>query len=117
MMIIEYMKLSETESTAFWDVYNAYEADRSELAKERVKLLQDYVNDYEKMTDESAAALLKRANSFSGKLDKLKAKYSNKMAKAVGAKKALQWAQFETYLDRVIGLYIMESLPFVGQYN
>ncbi|MCT4624788.1 MAG: hypothetical protein N4A46_14300 [Schleiferiaceae bacterium] len=117
MMIVEYMQLSDDQNAAFWDVYNAYEASRAELGKQRFQMLQDYANGYESMTDESAGELLKRANSFAGKQDKLKSKYSKKMVKAIGAKKALQWMQFESYLDRVIGLYIMESLPFVGEYN
>lgn len=117
VMVTEYMQLTETQSPAFWEVYNAYEEARSELGKKRISLLQKYAENYEKMTDASAAELLNDANSFYGKLGKNKAKYSKKMAKAVGSKKALQWLQFEEYLDRVIGLYIMENVPFVGEYN
>ena len=117
VMVTEYMNLNETQSVSFFEVYNAYEADRAELGKQRILLLQKYAETYEKMSDESATELLKDANSFYGKLEKNKAKYSKKMSKAVGAKKALQWLQFEEYLDRVIGLSIMENVPFVGEYN
>jgi hypothetical protein len=117
VMVTEYMNLSEAQSVSFFSVYDAYEADRVELGKQRITLLQKYADNYEKMTDESAAELLKDANSFYGKLEKNKAKYSKKMSKAVSAKKALQWLQFEEYLDRVIGLSIMENVPFVGEYN
>lgn len=117
VMVIEYMNLTETQSAPFFEVYNAYEVARADLGKQRISLLQKYADNYEKMTNESAAELLKDANSFYGKLEKNKAKYSKKMSKAIGAKKALQWLQFEEYLDRVIGLSIMENVPFVGEYN
>ena len=117
VLVTDYMNLTEAQSAPFFEVYNAYETVRSELGKKRISLLQKYAENYEKMTDESAAELLKDANSFYSKLGKNKAKYSKKMVKAVGAKKALQWLQFEEYLDRVIGLSIMENVPFVGEYN
>jgi hypothetical protein len=116
-MVAEYMNLSEDQSQLFWEVYNAYEEKRAELGKKRISLLQKYAENYEKITEETAAELLNDANSFYGKLEKNKAKYSKKMAKAVGAKKGLQWLQFEEYLDRVIGLTILENVPFVGEYN
>lgn len=115
-LVTEYMNLTETESASFLEVYNAYEATRADLGKKRISLLQKYADSYERMTDESAAELLKDAHSFYGKLEKNKAKYSKKMSRAVGAKKALQWLQFEEYLDRVIGLSIMENVPFVGEH-
>ena len=117
VMVTDYMQLTEAQSAPLFEVYDAYEAARSELGRQRISLLQKYADNYEKMTEESAAELLKDANSFYGKLEKNKAKYSKKMSKAVGAKKALQWLQFEEYLDRVIGLSIMENVPFVGEYN
>lgn len=117
VMVTEYMNLNETQSARFFEIYNAYEVARADLGKQRISLLGKYASNYEKMTDESAAELLKDAHSFYGKLEKNKAKYSKKMSKAVGAKKALQWLQFEEYLDRVIGLSIMENVPFVGEYN
>ncbi len=117
VMVTEYMNLSQEQNASFFEVYNAYEVTRAKLGKQRISLLQKYAANYEVMTNESAEELLKDATSFYSKLEKNKAKYSKKMAKAIGAKNALQWLQLEEYLDRVIGLSIMENVPFVGEYN
>lgn len=114
-LVLEYMSLSESESTAFWPIYNAYEVQRSELGKQRITLLQKYADVYESMTDEDASALLKQNNSFQSSQLKLKNSYTKKMQKAVGAKRAMQWLQLEMYLERQIGLYVMENVPFIGE--
>ncbi len=115
MLMSEFMNLSETEATVFWEVYNAYELERSGLAKRRWKLLNDYAKAYETLNDESAATLLKESMAIKSSVFKLKNKYTKKMIKAVGAKKAAQWIQLENYLDNQISISIMDNIPFVGE--
>jgi len=117
MLVVEFMNLSEAEASLFWDVYNAYEVERSELAKRRWEILKKYAEIYDTMDDENAEPLLKESMSLHMATLKLKNKYTKKMIKAVGAKKAAQWIQLENYLDNEISIYIMDNVPFVGELN
>lgn len=114
-MVAEFMALNDEQSIAFWEVYNAYETERSILGKQRIELLQRYADKYENMNDESAAGLLKDFIKLQSSMLKVKQKYTNKVSKAIGAKKGLQFIQFEEYLDRAVGMFIMNNVPFVGE--
>lgn len=116
-MVADFMALNDEQGKAFWEIYNDYEAERKELGKQRINLLQRYADSYEKMNDESADALMKDFVKMQNSISKVKQKYAKKVSKAIGAKKALQFIQFEEYLDRAIGMYIMNNVPFVGEYN
>ena len=116
-MIAEFMDLNDEQSTLFWDIYNAYEAERSELGKQRIELLNNYADQYETMNDESAATLLADAMKQQSSRLKVRDKYTKKVKKALGAKKAAQFYQFENYIDRAIAMYITNNIPFVGEMN
>lgn len=117
VMVAEFMALNENESPAFWEVYNAYQDERAKLGKSRLDLLQRYADSYAAMNDESAAPIFSDYLSLQKSILKIKQKYAKKMSKSLGAKRAVQFIQFEDYLDRAIGLYIMENVPFVGELN
>ena len=94
---------------------NEYEAQRSEMGKVRIDLLKKYADLYDTMTDEDAADLLQQNAKFQSTMLKIKQRYTKRITKSLGAKKAMQWLQLENYLDRQIGLYIMDNVPFIGE--
>ena len=114
-MVAEFLNLSDTEAGPFWDLYNAYESERADLGKRRITLLQNYVDQYNTLDDESGSELLAEAMKLQISRDKVKNKYTNKIKKAVGAKRAAQFYQLENYIDSAINLYLMDNLPFVGE--
>ena len=117
VMVSDFMKLTDEQGTLFWGIYNAYEAERAELGKRRIDLLMNYAEQYETLTDESAEVLLKEAMSLKKSRGQVRDKYTNKVKKALGAKKAMQFIQFELYIDRAMGMYIMNNIPFVGEFD
>ena len=54
------MALSKADSAKFWPEYDKYEDRRKKIGAERIKIIDDYVNGYEKMTNEKADALVNR---------------------------------------------------------
>ncbi len=53
-MIAEYVKIDPAQADAFWVQYDAYETARKELGKKRIALLEQYAQNYDKMTYETA---------------------------------------------------------------
>lgn len=115
VLVKDFMDLNARQDSAFWPVYNAYESERLELGKRKIKLIDDYVNNLMTLTDEKATQLVKEANSIDVAFKKLQLTTNKKMTKAIGAIKAAQFYQFENYLNNVINLGISNNLPFVGE--
>jgi hypothetical protein len=114
-LVKDYMDLTLKQDSAFWPVYNAYEAERMELGKRRIVLINDYANSLTTLTDAKATELIKEANSIDVSFKKLQLTYNKKMTKAIGAVKAAQFYQFESYINNVINIGIANNIPFVGE--
>src|SRR5205809_5123564 len=54
------MSLSAKDSVKFWPVYDKYEVARKKLGRERLLILNDYVESYEKLTNTKANELANR---------------------------------------------------------
>jgi len=59
----EYMKFDDsTKATAFWKLYDEYEAERKKLGQDFIGILQDYANNYENLDDKKADELVTRSS-------------------------------------------------------
>ena len=59
-LIAEVMQLSETESPAFWPIYNEYEQKKYDVNTKLMQVLLDFSDNYGKMSDEKAIELLSK---------------------------------------------------------
>ncbi len=108
-----YMAFSAKDSTAFWPVYAEYDMGREKLAVERVHTLNEYVANYNKMTNELADKLGTSLLNNTLSLDKLNLDYFAKFSKAVGAVNAAKYLQLEIYLQTSWRNIIQDELPLV----
>ena len=114
-MAESFIQLSGSDYNAFWELYDAYEAERKALANRRVDLLKDYADQYNTLTNDQAAALAKRSIGLQKEWTALSTKYHKKISKAVDAKTAASWYQFEQYIHNAVLYDIYDSIPFVGE--
>ena len=114
-IIAEYVKLDNTNSKIFWELYDAYELAREENGKKTMKLLYKYVENYEKLSEEDVNALMKEAISAREKQNKLLNKYYKLMAKQTTPTTASHFYQLENYFSSLIRISIFESLPFIQE--
>ena len=112
-IVESYMDLSESDATAFWPEYEAYEVSRKELGQERVMILEDYAKNYATLSDEKAHELVNGTVANNMGHQKLLKKTYKKMSKSVGAVKAAKFVQLENYFITMIQMTIMENIPFV----
>ena len=112
-----FMILNNSNNDIFWELYDEYELKRKELGKERIELLENYVNKYDNMNEESTAMALKQMITMTSDLNKLIASYSKKIKKSAGAKPAGQFFQLETYITSVVRVSIMENIPLIGEFE
>lgn len=110
-IINEFVKVDAAQKDVFWQLYDEYEAKRKEIGKERITLLNEYAENYDKLNNETAAAWTKKVITMGGKANKLIVTYHKKISKAINPVVALQFFQVEEYILSGIRVSILEELP------
>jgi hypothetical protein len=111
-IITQVVGFTEAEDTAFWPIYREYDLELSKLGDERVALIEEYARNYEQLSDEVADKLATRALDLESRRQAVKAKYYDKVKKALSPKTALRFLQVEHQLLLLIDLQISAALPF-----
>ena len=107
------MNFTEAEDKAFWPIYRQYDAELNTINDERVKLIADYANHFEALTDDVADRIAKGALELENKRQELKVKYYNQVKSATSARTAARFLQVENQMLMIIDLQIAASLPIV----
>ncbi len=116
-MIVEaFMDLPETMAPAFWTVYDEYETARLELGRERIKIINDYLETYSQLGEAEADALANRSLKNDVALTKLHSTYYKKFKKATSALYATKFLQIDTYIHNTIRNAMQQQLPFIGEF-
>ncbi len=114
-MVTYFVKPSDTQKEAFWMLYDAYETQRKELGKQRIKLLEQYAEQYQTLTSEQADAWTKSVLELQDKTNKLIKTYYKKVKAASDGIVATQFYQIENYILTGIRMTILEEIPFVQE--
>jgi hypothetical protein len=108
------MGLSATDSVKFWPEYDKYEDRRKKIGAERIKIIDDYVSGYEKMTNEKADALVTRIFKNDRANSDLLQQYYVVLKKALNPIEAAKFLHVETFLQSYIKTQLQGNLPFLG---
>lgn len=109
--------LSTDETTAFWPIYEAYEVSRKDLGKEKVAIMQEYAKNYGSFSGDIAKDLINKNAANSIAIQKLMKKTFKKMSKSLDPVKAAKFIQLENYFTTMIQASILESIPFVDEFE
>ena len=113
-IVTDYMQLPDASAAPFWEVYDKYEAERKELGRKRLLLINEYAENYMNLTNEKADQIAKDMLANSVQFEKLHQKYYAKFKKVTSPLKAAQFLQLETFLQNEIRAAIQEQIPFIG---
>jgi hypothetical protein len=114
-IVKEHMNLSGSDSAAFWNEYEKYEASRKELGNERIKTIVEYTDNYNKLTDTKADELTTKMLSNNSKFIELLSTTYSQMKAVISPLKASQFIQIELYLDSALKVEISDEIPFIGE--
>ncbi len=112
-ILTEVMGFTDEEDKAFWPIYREYDAEMAKLGDERVTLIEEYARAYDNMTDEIANGLATKALDLESRRQATKARYYDRVKKALAPKTALRFLQVEHQLLLLIDLQISAALPIV----
>lgn len=107
------LKLKQDEASAFWPVYERYEAELNRLGDEKLALINDYADNYKTMTDAKAGELTSKAIELDILRTSLLQQYLPQFQKALTNRRAAQFYQVEMPLLKIVDLQIASQLPMM----
>jgi len=112
-IISKALQFTNEESSAFWPVHREYELELSKIIDDRIELINNYVQNYDNLTDEKARELARKVFALEKKRTKLKKKYFKRFERALSATIAAKFIQVENQINLLIDLQIASELPLI----
>ncbi len=114
-LVSEYMQIPAKDSVAFWKLYDEYEGKRKAIGKQRIDIIQQYADNYDKLTDAKATQLANSVFSNDAKYTLLYQTYFPKFSSVIGGRRAAKLFQLETYLQTLIRAKMQTDIPFIDE--
>ncbi len=111
LFIAENMQLTEDQAKAFWPVYASYQAELEKIYDRDLKLIENYAENYEIMTNETAKALLTEWWSIDEDRLKLRNSYLPKFRKVLPEIKVARYYQLENKIDAIVDYALASNIP------
>jgi Spy/CpxP family protein refolding chaperone len=112
-LVAQNLKLTDTEATKFWPIYDQYTAELVAINDKKYKAIQDYAEKFGSLNDQDSLALAKQALDVDSAAAQLRLKYLPIFAKAVGGKQAATFSQIDRRISMMIDLQLASRLPLV----
>lgn len=107
------MHLNAEQEKKFLAQYDRYDIELASLNDERLAIIEDYADNFEKITDKEADKLVKRSLNFRKQRTALLEKYYAKLAKETSKVIAARFLQVEAVLHGAGDVVIGSSIPLM----
>ena len=111
LLVAENMQLTEAEAKAFWPVYDSYQDELFLLRVRTAKLIQDYADAYEKMTNDTAKKLLDEYMTIESLGVRLRQAYLPKFRKVLPEVKVARYYQIENKIKAALQYEVAANIP------
>ena len=111
LLVSENMQLTEAEAKAFWPVYDQYQDELFLLRSRTAKLIKDFSDAYEKMTNETAKKLMDEYITIETLGPKLRQAYLPKFRKVLPEVKVVRYYQIENKIQAALFYELAKSIP------
>ncbi len=111
--IAEVMNLTPKQSEVFWPLYNEYTAEAYKIGSKEVKIIKDFANNYESMTDEKADQIWTDYLKYSQEMLNLNKKYYKKFKKVLPAGLVAKFFQAENKIAAIVDFQMADQIPFI----
>jgi hypothetical protein len=113
LLVSENMALTEAEAKAFWPVYDQYQDELFLLRTRTVKLINDFSDAYQKMTNETAKKLMDEYMTIETLGPKLRQTYLPKFRKVLPEVKVVRYYQIENKINAVLMYELAKNIPLM----
>jgi hypothetical protein len=112
-ILTELMGLSPDQAAKFLPIYNEYDKSLTKLADERLAFIRMYAENYESLSNETAAKIAMGSLDIQSRRVDLQKQTFQRISQALTAKDAARWLQIEMQIEKLVDLQILASLPIV----
>jgi len=113
LLVAANMELTESEAKAFWPVYEKYQDEVFLLRSRTVKLIKDYTDAYEKMSNDKAKALLDELMKIDSLGLKLRQAYLPKFRQVLPEVKVVRYYQIENKVNAALNYELATNIPLM----
>jgi len=113
LLVAGNMQLTEAEAKAFWPVYDQYQDELFLLRSRTAKLIKDYADAYDKMTNDTAKKLLDELMIIEALGPKLRQAYLPKFRKVLPETKVVRYYQIENKIQAALFYEIAANIPLM----
>jgi hypothetical protein len=113
LLVAENMQLTETEAKAFWPVYDQYQDELFLLRARTLKLIKDFADAYEKMSNETAKKLMDEFMTIDSLGPKLRQAYLPKFRKVLPEIKVVRYYQIENKIQAALFYEFAANIPLM----
>ncbi len=110
-IITAVMDLSEKEAEDFWPLYRDYRMEMAKVGDRVSKLLVQYSEQYDTLTDEQASKIMNEWLSVEKAKNNVKDKYVSRFKKILPARKVMRFFQADNKLDAMINAQLASVIP------
>jgi hypothetical protein len=105
------MNLTDTESKAFWPVYDEYQKGLRKINEKMATVIVEYAKNYSSMTDNQAAELLEGYLVAEKERLALKKKFVKKFKEVLPMIKVARYYQVENKLETIVRYQLVKEIP------
>jgi hypothetical protein len=111
LLVAENMELTESEGKAFWPIYDRYQDELFLLRVRSAKLISDYANAFEKMTNENARSLLDEALVIESLGVMLRQVFLSEFRRVLPDVKVARYYQIENKIQAALLYELARNIP------
>jgi hypothetical protein len=113
LLVASDMKLTDSEAKAFWPVYEKYQDELFLLRTRTLKLINDYADAYEKMSNDKAKTLLDELMNIDSLGLKLRQAYLPKFRQVLPEVKVVRYYQVENKINAALMYELAANIPLM----
>ncbi len=98
----------------FWNIFDTYLKERSDVDEKNVKMITRYANDFSKMPDKEINQIINEESKIQAEQAALRNKYFKLISKKVNLTVAARFYQIDNYISSVSRVALMDQVPFIG---
>jgi hypothetical protein len=114
-LIAANLKLTDTEATNFWPVYDKYVQELIAINDKKFGLIQEYADNWGKMTNEQALLFSRQWLDMDIQTAQLRQKYVPIVSKVLDGKKTATFFQLDRRIAMMLELQVSSQMPLVQE--
>lgn len=114
-LIAANLKLTDTEATNFWPVYDKYIQELVGINDKKFALIQDYADNWGKMTNDQSLLFSRQWLDMDIQIAQLRQKYVPIVAKVLDGKKTATFFQLDRRIAMMLDLQVSSQMPLVQE--